>query len=108
MDPSGGYNFSNSSHQLLGSSNVKNFIAWKYRKDKTFPVPNECPNLKLYQDQKQLDMTSLQYISNPISYRPVNDTNLLAEKKYHQQSAKNILNLNKKVAQDFDILFNEE
>lgn len=108
MDSIMGYNFATSSYQLIQSSNIKSFINWKYRKDKTFPVPGECPNFKLYQDQKQLDMKSLQYISNPISYRPVNDTNLLAEKQYHQQSAKNILNLNKKVAQDFDILFNEE
>jgi hypothetical protein len=108
MDPPKGYNFATSSHQLIKSSNIKHFIDWKYRKDKTFPVPGECPNFKLYQDQKQLDMKSLQYINNPISYRPVNDESLLAEKQYHQQSAKNILLLNKTVAEDFDILFAEE
>ena len=107
MDPPNGYNFANSSHQLIQSSDIKNFIDWKYRKDKTFPVPGECPNFKLYQDQKQLDMTSLQYTNNPISYRPINHENLLAEKQYHQQSAKNILLLNKTVAEDFDILFAE-
>ena len=108
MDPPKGYNFANSSHQLIQSSDIKNFIDWKYRKDKTFPVPGECPNFKLYQDQKQLDMNSLQYINNPISYRPIENTSLLAEKQYHHKSASNIVLLNKTVSEDFEILFSEE
>ena len=108
MDSLKGYNFANSSHQIIQSSNIKNFIDWKYRKNKTFPVPGECPNFKLYQDQKQLDMKSLQYISNPISYRPIENTSLLAEKQYHHKSASNIVLLNKTVSEDFEILFSEE
>lgn len=108
MDPPKGYNFANSSHQIIQSSNIKNFIDWKYRKDKTFPVPGECPNFKLYQDQKQLNMKSLQYINNPISYRPIKDESLLAEKQYHYKSASNIVLLNKTVSEDFEILFSEE
>ena len=86
MEPLKGYNFANSSHQIIQSSNIKNFINWKYRKDKTFPVPGECPNFKLYQNQKQLDMKSLQYTNNPISYRPIKDESLLAEKQYYHKS----------------------
>lgn len=108
MDPPNGYNFANSSHQLIQSSNIKNFIDWKYKKNKTFPVPEECPNFKLYQDQNQLNMNSLQYINNPISYRPINHQSLLAEKQYHHQSAENIIALNKAVSIDFDILFSVE
>ena len=108
MESPKGYNFATSSHQLIQSSNIKGFIDWKYRKDKTFPVPGECPNFKLYQDQKQLDMNSLQYINNPISYRPVSDVHLLAAKQYHQKSAQKIINLDKQIAEDYEILFSED
>ena len=108
MDIPKGYNFSTSSHQIINTPNLKDFRDWKYRNNKTFPIPGQCPNFKLYQDQKQLDMKSLQYIHNPISYRPIENSSLLAEKKYHHQSANNILLLNKAVSEDFDILFSEE
>ena len=108
MDPPNGYNFANSSHQIIQSSHIKNFINWKYKKDKTFPVPGECPNFKLYQDQKQLDMKSLQYTNNPISYRPIKDESLLTEKQYHHKCASNILLLNIAISEDYDILFAEE